>query len=119
MSAASKAASSSGRSGRRKRSRVSATSLRKAGVVSGRAGERGDRVSVGVGGVNLAPAGEPEREGAGAAEQIRDFSCLRERLLGERSEPHFARFGRLQEAAGRQLDQRFAELDARRPALDH
>ena len=38
-----------------------------------RAGERGDRCGVSVGGENLMAAREPEREGARAAEEVRDF----------------------------------------------
>ena len=64
-------------------------------------------------------AGEAQREGAGAAEQVRDLFCVHKRLAGELGQPLFSRFGRLQEAAGRQRNKRLAERDARRPSLDH
>ena len=119
MSAASNAASSSARSGRRKRSRVSALELAQARRCRRGAGERGNRGGVSVGGEDLTSAGEPQRERARAAEQVRDPFRVRERPLGKLREPRFSRLGRLQESARRQPHQRLAERDARRPALDH
>ena len=54
-------------------------------------------------------AREPQRERAGAAEQVRDPFRIPERALGKLGEPRFSRFGRLQEAAGRQSRHSVAE----------
>ena len=69
----------------------------------GATGDRGDRGGVGVGGENLVATGEPQRESAGAAEQVRDFFRIRKRSLGEVREPRFSRFGRLQKPPGGSL----------------
>ena len=76
----------------------------------GRAGKRSDGRGVSVDGEDLAAAGEPEGKGAGAAEEVRDPLRVGERPLGEFRKQRFARFGRLQEAARRQLDQRLRRL---------
>ena len=83
------------------------------------ASERGDGGGVEIDGGHLTARASLQRERARAAEQVRDFFCVRERPLGELREPRLSRLGRLQEAAGRQPRQRLAEGDARRPALDH
>ncbi len=119
MSAASNAASSSGLSGRRKRSRVSAASLRRPRVVAAAresaaiAAASASAANTSRPGASLnAKAPEPQKRSATRVE-------FGERPLGEFREQIFAGFGRLEEAARRQLDDRFPERDARRPALDH
>ena len=119
MSAASNAASSSGSQRTAEEIARLGRDLAQARRVGGGARERGDRGGVRVGGENLTPTGEPQREGARAAEQVRDPFRARERRSANSREPRFSRLGRLQEAAGRQPRQRLAEGDARRPALDH
>ena len=105
-------------SGRRKRSRVSvATGLRPA-VPAAASSEGPDRRGVRIDGEDLVRAREAEREGAGAAEEVGDPLRAFQRLIGDRRQPRLSVFGRLKKAAGRQRDQRVAEGDARRPALD-
>ena len=119
MSAASNAARSSALSGRRKRSRVSAASLRKPGVVAAA------RVSAAMAAASASAANTSRRRASLSAKapapQKRSATRFEfgERPLGEFREQRFAGFRRLQEAARRQLDQRLAERNARRPALDH
>ena len=48
--------------------------------------ERCDRGGVGIEAVNLAAARQAQREGAGAAEEIRDLSGVGQRFLGEVSQ---------------------------------
>ena len=88
------------------------------GRCAGGARERRDRRRVGIDGEDLVLARQPQREGAGAAEEVGDpFGALqrRRRAVGERL---FARCGRLQEAAGRRRRQHVAEQDLGRPAFD-
>ena len=61
---------------------------------------------------------EPEREGAGAAEEIRQCPHPGEGLLGDGGKHRLACFCRLQKAAGGKGDENLAEGDPRRAALD-
>ena len=118
-SAASKGASSSGRSGRWKRSRVAATSCVRPRVVAAA------RSSAAIAAASESAAKTSRRRARRSAKapapqkRSATFLASANACSANAASHSFARLGRLQKAAGRQRDERLAEGDARRPALDH